>query len=461
MADIHTVSRKKGPDAIYIRQRYSADNGGVKQKQIRCADMTEAKELLPLVQEAEDKGILYVDTRPVSYPGNSVLSSHYGAVSTRYADITIGELLPMYLEDAAGRGRFSPNVLTSKKGIVSNHIIPYIGNVPIRNIDTMFIQDFFDDLLNHRAAQGNHTSQAPLNSARTVAEVRKILSPAFGYAITRLRAIKTNPITPDIIMPKYETKPRDQWDYDELVEALSSETDPQLKAVIALIPSETVRNCELLGLCWDCVHLPDHITEADPAYIYIKRELLRVKLTDLEATKVTPFRVFPNVSKKASSRMCLLEKTKTSRTRRIVYLPEKAAEILREHRQRQVEMKAFYGESYQDYNLVFALEDRFPGRPISNETINRYFRKFKEAHGLRDVTLYSLRGSGVTQKLRIPGISPKVVQTDMGGDTEAVMMKHYATAEDRDRRRLAAEINKAFFGNGKDETSQENQDDTD
>ncbi len=65
MADIHSTKRKFGLDAIYIRQRYTADDGSIKRKQIRCADMTEARELFPLVQDAENKGIPYVDARPM------------------------------------------------------------------------------------------------------------------------------------------------------------------------------------------------------------------------------------------------------------------------------------------------------------------------------------------------------------------------------------------------------------
>lgn len=462
MADIHTVQRKKGPDAIYIRQRYTADDGTIKQKKIRCADMAEARVLLPLIQEAENSGIPYVDTRPASYHDEPTSSSRYGSLSARYYDITVGELVAMFLKDAAARGRFRPNTLSAKRGIMTNHIIPYIGDTPIREIDTMYIQDYFDDLITRKAAPGNHKTPPPQNSARTVEEVRKILSPAFGYAITRLRAIKTNPITSDIIMPKKTTKKREQWNYDELIEALTSETDPQLKAIITMMPCETLRNCELFGLCWDCVHIPARITKENPAFIEIKRELLTTKLADIEATGITPVFVFPNIQNDPESRTCLFENTKTIKTKRIAYLPEPVVEILKAHRARQNEIKSSYGDEYRDYNLVFALEDRYPGRPIANNTIRHYFNKFKEKHGLRNVTFYSLRSSGVTQKLRILGFSPKVVEIDMGGDSDPVMMGHYAAAEDKDLRNFTAEVGKMFFPKTKkDETSQEIQDDTD
>lgn len=463
MADIQTDRRKKGADAIYVRQRYKADDGSIKQKRFRCIDMAEARDLQPLIEAAEREGRLYVDTRPVTYQNdsNSALSRHYGAVSNRYADITIAELIPMYLQDAATRKRFSPNTLAAKRGIVSNHIIPYIGSVHIREIDTMFIQDFFDDLLTREGAPGNHKTPPTLNSARTVFEVRKILSPAFAYAITRLRAIKNNPITRDIIMPKVKTKKREQWDYDELIKALSAESDPQLKALIAVMFVGTLRNCELLGLCWDCVHIPAKITEENPAFIDIKHELLPSNLADNEATGITPIVVFPKVQGNPKSRMCLFEKTKTERTRRKVYLPEEVVEILMEHRRSQNLIKDYYGDTYQDYNLVFALEERFPGRPISNNTINRYFRKFKEHHELRDVTFYSLRGASVTQKLDMPGTDLEVMSIDMGGDGLPVMAGHYVKIAEKKRIKIAFNTGKKFWPNSKDETIQENQDNTD
>lgn len=461
MADIHTVQRKKGPNAIYIRQRYKADDGSTKQKKIRCADMAEAREFLPLVQEAENKGIPYIDTRPASYHDESTSFGRYGSPSARYCDITVAELIPMYLEDAASRGRFSPNTLSAKRGIMTNHIIPYIGDTLIREIDTMYIQDYFDDLLTHKGAPGNHKTPPMLNSARTVAEVRKILSPAFGYAITRLRAIKVNPVTRDIIMPKTKTKKREQWDYDELIKVLSAESDPQLKAIIAVMFVGTLRNCELLGLCWDCVHIPAKITEENPAFIDIKLELLPSNLADNEATGITPVVVFPKVQRNPKSRMCLFEKTKTERTRRKVYLPEEVVEILMEHRRSQNLVKDYYGDTYQDHNLVFALEERFPGRPISNNTINRYFRKFKETHGLRDVTFYSLRGASVSQKLDMPETELETVGIDMGGDRVEVIMNHYAAVQEKKRVKLSANFGKKYFRNSKDETSQEKPDDTD
>lgn len=82
--------------------------------------------------------------------------------------------------------------------------------------------------------------------------------------------------------------------------------------------------------------------------------------------------------------------------------------------------------------------------PISNETINRMFSQLITSSNLRNVTFYSLRGAGTTQKLRNTS-NPKLVQADMGGDSEGVMMKHYAQAEDKDRRDLAAKMNEKFF----------------
>lgn len=60
------------------------------------------------------------------------------------------------------------------------------------------------------------------------------------------------------------------------------------------------------------------------------------------------------------------------------------------------------------------------------------------------VSWYSLRGTGASQKMKATD-NPKLVQADIGGDSEKVMMDHYITAEDRDRKPLAATMEDSLF----------------
>ncbi len=280
-------------------------------------------------------------------------------------------------------------------------------------------------------------------SYRTVLEVKKVLSKAFKFAV-RLRAIESNPVSSDIDIPRYEAVARDQWTEAELLKALSYDEDPQLQLAIQLTVAGPLRTGELLGLCWDCIHIPDDLSANSPAWTDIKRELQRIRSDDLSATKTAPYISFPAISAGSESQLYIVEYTKTSRSKRSIYLPLSVALKLKAYRERQEDLTYLYGDKYQDFGLIFAQEAHFPGRPVTDGVLTHIFKAFIKRHGLRTVTFYSLRGTGTTQKMRATS-NPKLVQADMGGDTEKVMMDHYVAAEDKDRKALASAMDSRLF----------------
>ena len=71
--------------------------------------------------------------------------------------------------------------------------------------------------------------------------------------------------------------------------------------------------------------------------------------------------------------------TKTRKSRRLLKLPKRAVEALREHRKRQAAERLQAGEKWQDHDLVFCRED---GTPLDRWQVRREFAVITKAAGL-------------------------------------------------------------------------------
>jgi len=71
--------------------------------------------------------------------------------------------------------------------------------------------------------------------------------------------------------------------------------------------------------------------------------------------------------------------TKTRRSRRVLKLPTRAAEALREHRKRQAAEQLAVGDLWQDHSLVFCRQD---GTPLDRWQVRREFAAITAAAGL-------------------------------------------------------------------------------
>lgn len=95
------------------------------------------------------------------------------------------------------------------------------------------------------------------------------------------------------------------------------------------------------------------------------------------------------------------------------------------------------------------------GRPIMTEHLNK---RFKEALtelndptiNVDNVVFHSLRHTSAGVKLRLSKGDLKAVQGNGGWNTPDMITKRYAHIMDEDRRKLAEEMDKSFYGNEKE-----------
>jgi integrase len=114
---------------------------------------------------------------------------------------------------------------------------------------------------------------------------------------------------------------------------------------------------------------------------------------------------------------------KTEKSRRTIVLPDFALDALRNHSERQSEIKRKAGEFWQEHDYVFCTPlgtHIHPGHDILEE-----FKKLLKRAGLPDIRFHDLRHSAATMLLSV-GVHPKVVQELLGHNQISMTMDTYS-----------------------------------
>lgn len=117
------------------------------------------------------------------------------------------------------------------------------------------------------------------------------------------------------------------------------------------------------------------------------------------------------------------EQPKTSKSRRIISLPEPLMKKLWIHKRKQNEMRLQNGLAWENHDLVFCSGIGTP-HSVPNITY-RYFRPLLKKAGLIQMRLYDLRHSHATLLL-IAEENPKVVAERLGHSTIVLTMDTYS-----------------------------------
>jgi integrase len=229
---------------------------------------------------------------------------------------------------------------------------------------------------------------------RTVRGVHTVLRHALSDAVGWQRLIR-NPADrakPPSLASIKGMPPR-TWSARQLDDFLAHVADDRLAAAWRVLALTGIRRGELLGLTWEAVDL-------DTGRLAIMRTLIEGKGA-------------PRFSD-----------PKTKRGRRSVALDADTVDVLREHRDRQLDERLAWGPAYQDQGLVFCRED---GTPIWPRTFSRSFDHHVRDAGLPKIRLHDLRHSHATLALEA-GIHPKVISERLGHATIAITLDTYSHA---------------------------------
>ena len=228
---------------------------------------------------------------------------------------TMKELLEEYVA-LYGKDNWALPTYDGNVSLINNYILPIIGDVKLAEINTRYIEKYYQRLLKTPAVI-NPMIGKRMNeyvSTSTIRDIHKLLRSCFQQAI-KWELMEKNPCIYATV-PKHKTKKRDIWTAETLMYAMEVCEDERLKLAMNLSFSCSLRISELLGLTWDCVDISEEAIEENRAYLFINKESQRVSkaaLKELDAKDV--LLVFPEKSKKNKTvRVLKTPKTDSSGT---------------------------------------------------------------------------------------------------------------------------------------------------
>jgi integrase len=305
-----------------------------------------------------------------------------------------------------------PSTLASYQRNLEQHVVPFIGNVPLRSLDAGQLNALYSQLL----AGGRRDSKNGGLSPRTVRYVATILHRALKDAV-RWRRIPVNPAAaadpPRAKLVKESQPAMKVWAAAELVRFLIATSASRYQPAWLTLATTGMRRGELLGLMWDDVDLLN-------GRLSIRRALVVID----HVPQVGP--------------------TKTGKPR-VIELDAATVAALKAWKSRQAQEHLLMGVGYQDTGLVFTHPD---GRPYHPERFSREFDRAVERHGLERIRLHDLRHGWATMALE-QGVHVKVVSERLGHSSVVITLDTYSHVSPAMASDAAERVSSLIFGGSK------------
>ena len=312
-------------------------------------------------------------------------------------NVKVKDFARFYLQNCAFNSH-TGSTYDGEESKIRNHIIPYIGDMRLKEITSITIQKLVNYLKDKDSCRHNENGEIVKLSATTIKHVYNILSGMFTYAI-EMKLLNANPCK-GVTVPKgakYKPVVYTIDEINELIEKLKeSKLTIQKKCIIILAMSLGARRGELAGITYDQLDLKNKI-------IYVKYSYSESKSKGKE-----------------------MKDTKTPSGVRAVGLNEIAVEMLTEHFKEQERLKKEFGSAWVDVPNVFT---NGPFGVIKPDSISRSWSRFVKSRNLKYAPLKNLRTSFATY-LAYKGMAPKELQTVMGHGNYRTTMEYYQVAYD-------------------------------
>jgi integrase len=352
-------------------------------------------------------------------------------------NIRFSELAQWYYNQVAVH-KLKPTTYANSRTLMDLYVLPYIGNMKLKEINTARIDALFNELYRdgrkketyklRNVATLEYGTRRPLarksgvnmNTLRTlgnggtviketaekiagalgvklkdvfiaeeigggldvgtIKRIRTALSPIFSTAVKKELLLK-NPVT-NATTPSGEEKERFYLDAEqckELITFLDELSNPQLPRVIKTLIYTGMRVGELTALHWDDVDL-------DKAMITVKYNLYRL---DGEYQLSTP---------------------KTKSSARVIALPPQLVQILREQKVWQDERRKAVGNRWMERGAVFTGSY---GEYMAKTYINLQFKQLLKKHNFPDIHIHDLRHANASLLINM-GVPVKVISEHLG-----------------------------------------------
>ncbi|MBM4463427.1 MAG: site-specific integrase [Chloroflexi bacterium] len=290
-------------------------------------------------------------------------------------NLTVGEHLHNWLQGYV-KTRCSLRTLDGYQSIVEHHLIPALGHLKLKRLNTQDIQ-------------GYYAKARERLSARTVHHHHRVLSQALKYAV-RQGLLGRNPAEL-VDPPSPRGKTMRTLTPGEVKALLEKARDSYYYPLIYMAVSTGLRQAELLGLRWrdvDDLGLSISVSQV----LYKRRGVTQLK------------------------------EPKTSRSRRRVKMTPKLAEFLRDYRAERESLYWQLGKPLALDSLVFT-STAF--QPMNPGNLSRTFSTLAKEAGLPGVRFHDLRHTFASLSL-LQGVHPKIISEALGHSSVAFTMDVYS-----------------------------------
>ncbi|MBA7648150.1 putative prophage phiRv2 integrase [subsurface metagenome] len=285
---------------------------------------------------------------------------------------TLAEYLEKWLKDYA-RPNLSPRGFERYQGIITKHIIPALGGIPLTQLKPEHLQRYYSEKLSGGRCDG----KGALNPT-TVSHHHTCLHRALKMAL-KWGLINRNPadaVTP----PRPQHSEMHTMNEDDMTKFFEAAKATPYYVLFYEALFTGMRRSELLALRWCDV---DFIF----SQVYVNRSLHHLK-----------------------DGSYIFTQPKSAKSSRTIALSPSAILLLKEHKEKQKGTRAMLGIPLKDDDLVFSTLE---GKPLRPNTVTRAWTMLAARCGLKPIRLHDARHTHASLMLK-QGIHPKVVQERLG-----------------------------------------------
>lgn len=290
-----------------------------------------------------------------------LLNPGFEPIKAADAKQTVKEYLENWVE-IHGKANLRPSTFSGYKCHIKNHIVPYIGNVPLNRVTPALI----DNMLKQLSEKGLSVS--------TCRYAQRILSVAFEAA-RKYRYIDTNPAKDILTKFGKEAKTPDPYTIEQMQHLMALGAGNEWEMIFILSGLYGLRRNEVLGLRWDNVDLRNH---------------------QFSVVEQLPFKVPPKTN-------IITEMAPTKSQGRTLPITEVTFPYFQKQlslQQKQKDLAELSGQPYYDNRLVVAKSD---GAPLRAERVTNNFGQFLRHSDMPHIRFHDLRHSAATNMHELTG----------------------------------------------------------
>lgn len=278
--------------------------------------------------------------------------------------------------------RIRPSTRQNYEMIIRRHIKPAIGHIPLFEIGSRDIQNFYNTLLDSGRVDGKGGL-----SPKTVENIHLVLSSAINHALDEGLIIK-NPLR-NVSIRRGEREEIEIFTVEEQKKVLKECQNHYYGMAVKLALFSGIRQGELLGLTWDCIDFEKNT-------IRINKQVQRNKNFDKNALQKTT--------------LGFIKGTKTKHSTRTIPIIEPIMKELKEYKEQQKTLKKAICADYKNYNLVFCRQD---GNYTEPTTLSSAYHRIQKKAEVFEKSLHATRHTYATRALE-KGMNIKVVSKLLG-----------------------------------------------